>query len=1104
MSKFKKRQQDTPAPKAGSGKRVGLWIAAAAVLLAVCLLLQVFVTGNGRTYPVYINEVLASNTSYPNEDGRCCDYIELYNSADYPVDLTGFQLGDIAGSGRYAFPSGTIMEPHSYLVVYCDKTVEDGSYAQFGISRSGGESFYLIASNNAIVDSMTTVATDLDQAMVLLEDGQWGLSDTLTPGRGNASPSQGGQDIYNTAVSPVRISEFSAADNGYVSQYSMMCDWVELFNTGSAAADISGFTLSDNAGNDKYRFPEGTVIPAGGYLVVYCANTSELEGIAPFGLSKLGGEEVVLKNASGMIVEIVSSGAMESGSMALGADGTWALTQEPSPGFANTADGYAAFLKTIGAEPGSVVISEVMAASQYVLPDSYGQFSDWVELYNTGSETVHLDGWFLSDRVDLPMKWQFPAVDIQPGQRLILFLSGRDAISGDEVHVDFSLSSSGESLTLTSYLGTPVDSVTFGESRTNCSFVFDTGAPVLSDTPTPGYTNDETGYETFCASALPIGPLAIWEVMTSNDTYLPQALGVCYDWVEIRNISDQTVSLSDYSITDDTDTPGMYTLPDKTLAPGQSIVIILSGDTALSSKRYSHAGFSLDAKEDQLFLYNGSTLLDYVYLTGIPLEHSYGRTEGTGGFFYMTPTPNSANASGYRQISAEPVSEIVAGVYTSDTGFSVPLLSAGSIYYTLDGSVPTTRSMLYEGPIQIDETTVLRAVSLEAGKMVSSIYTATFIIQEPHSIPVVSLVTDPANLWGPKGIYKSGDIEIKEEKRSANISYTGPDGSFSIDCEISLHGATSVKVFDKKSFTVRFQDNYDGPLNYDVFEDGEVTTFASLIVRASHESTFSTHIRDILMGYVASENCDTVVSQKYKYVALYLNGEYWGLYALRELHSAEHYASYMDVPADTVTRVRYTTDEPSSLSDLYKSLDDKSLRYAANYKYAESILDMSSFIDWMILEAYVGNLDIYGNMRYYYSTADGLWRCGLVDVDLGMFGKRAFSEISDSFHHGKLISALLENENFQVRIAKRLAELLEGPLSDENMLANIEMLCDTIRDEIPLEGERWGYNTAIWERFVKGITDYCDGRAEYMINDFCAEVGFTAAEKREYFGHLLK
>lgn len=1087
-----------------------LWALAAAVLLAVCCVLVCLSAGDGgRIFPVYMNEILASNTGYPNEDGRCCDYIELYNSADYPIDLTGFQLGDIAGSGRYAFSAGTIIDAQGYLVVYCDNTVDDAAYAGFGISRSGGESFYLIASNNAIVDSVVTLATDLDQSMVRLDAGQWGLSSVVTPGRANDAPGQGIQDIYNSGVSPVRITEFSAAGTGYAGEYSLQCDWVELHNTASADADIAGFTLSDNVGNDKYVFPEGTVIPAGGYLVVYCAEESQWEDIAPFGLSQLGGEAVVLKNNAGMIVEIVATAAMEgSEAMALGSGSAWALTQTPSPGFENTEQGHAAFLQAIGADAGTIVISELMADSQAFYPDLFGEFSDWVELYNAGEKTVDLAGWFLSDDPEMPKKWTFPALKIQPGEHLVIFCSGRGVVADGQVHTDFSLSSGGESLVLSSCLGLPVDSVAFGEGETNCSFVIDSasGQPALTNYPTPGYPNDAAGFEQFWDAAAPAGPLAIWEVMTSNDTYLPQALGECYDWVELRNISDSAVTLSDYSITDDPDIPGMYVLPEQVLAPGESVAVILSGSEALSTNSHAHAPFTLNAAEDQLLLYGaGGALVDFVYLKDIPLGQSYGRETDGGGFYYMDPTPERENTAGFRLISSEPTSSYAPGLYSGDTGFEVPLTAEGTIYYTTDGSEPDTDSARYDGPVRIGETAVLRAIAVEDGKMPSGIYTATFVVQEPHDLPVVSLVTDPDYLWGPNGVYRNGDMSVREIKFPANVAYLGDDGSFAIDCEMSLHGATTVTAFNKKTFTVRFRDNYDGPLNYDVFGDGEITTFSSLILRTSHESTYSTQMHDAFIGSIAAENCDTLISQKYKYAALYLNGEYWGLYAIREHHSPEHYASYMNVPASTVSMVRYCTDANNSLYELYNFCDNNNFRDPENYAYAKSVLDMTSFADWIIMEAYTGNIDINSNMRYYYSTTDGLWRCGLTDLDLGMTGgTAAFEEVANAFHHGRLVRYMLENEEFQNLLATRLAQLLAGPMSDENMIAKIDQMAEVIRSETAMEEERWGTPVSGWEGFVSDMKYFCDGRAAEVIDSLCYQVGFSPAEKDAYFGEVLQ
>ena len=1092
-----------------SNRRVLIYIVvAAAILLGLCALIAMLILpGNGRTFPVYINEVLASNTRYPNDDGRCCDYVELYNSADYAVDLSGYELGDIGGNKRYVFPVGTVMEPHSYLVVYCDKTVTDGTYAPFGISRAGGESIYLLTTNHVAADQVETIETGLDQSMVRLENGEWGLSDQITPGRNNSEPSQTGMAVYNPAVSPVRITELSASNSAYCAQAGALCDWVEMHNTSEKPVDISGFILSDNTNNNKYSIPEGTMLPAGGYLVVYCNDSVKNGAVAPFGLSQLGGEYVVLKTDDGRIVEIVDCMAMGAGeSQELGNDELWTVGKTGSPGYPNTDAGHEAYLQSIGGYGGTVAISEVMAANKSFVADTQGRFSDWIEICNTGSETVNLAGWFLSDDPNEPLKWEFPQVMLEPGQRTVVYCSGRDGVIDGQLHTDFSLAASGETILISSYAGTSVDSVTYVAAEDNCSFVYDTAdaEPVQTRFPTPGYPNDEGGYTQFCDKAAYAGPLAISGVMTSNDWYLPQDLGICYDWVEMRNTSSETIRLSDYSITDDADVPQKYVLPDKMLAPGDTYVIILSGDTELTTSKNYHAGFSLNAAQDQLYLFDkNSSLVDYVALWDIPFGYSYGREDNQGGYFYMNPTPNAANSAGYRLISAMPTSEIQPGVYAAQTSVELPLEAIGDIFYTTDGSVPTTSSLRYTGPIQVNKTTVIRAVAVENGKLSSDIYTTTFIVQEPHDIPVVSLVMDPDDLWGPDGIYKY-DIKVKEEKRAANLAYSGEDGSFSMNCEISLHGMTTVTAFEKKSFTLRFHDNYDGLLDYDLFGDGEVTKFRSLILRTAHESTFSSQMRDALLGHIASQSSDVMPAQKYRYVSLYINGEYWGLYALREHHSEEHYASYMNVPVSSVSKPIKFALPDNDLYEIYQFCQKRSCKYEQNYEYIKTRIDVNSFADWIIFEAYTGNIDINENMRYYYCSVDGLWRCALVDVDLGFFSQKGFPSVTKAWHHGEIPASLMQNEEFQRLVAKRLAELLEGPLSDENMIATIDMMADTIRNEAALDAERWGFYAHNWEKTVVGLRDYCDGRAVQLINSFCAEVGFTKQEKQEYFGHLLK
>lgn len=1081
------------------------WLVAAAVTWILCTGLVRMSSPGNQVFPVYITEILASNTGYPNSGGRCCDYIELYNSADHPVDLSGFQLGDVSGKSRYAFPAGTVLQAGEYLAVYCDKTADDPAYAPFEINRAGGESFFLIARNSAIVGSVTTVPLDIDQAMTVQEDGSWVVSQYATPGYANRSVAPDRREVFNPKVSSVCISEISSGETGYLGNYGVRCDWIELHNTGSQAADISGFILSDNPGNDKYIFPQGTAIAPGGYLVVNCTDLVSDPSVAPFKLSREYEETVVLKDSAGLIAHIVRSAPQSTGSLTRTGDGVWEASREMSPGYENSPEGCAAFRRETGSEAGAVRITEVMAAGQLVLPDEFGDFPDWVELHNTTDRCIDLSGWCLSDDPADPAKWTIPSLVLEPGQRQVIFCSGRDTAESGQLHTGFSLSAGGESLTLSARPGNVVDSVSFPASEDHCAYIFSPEEQaVKTDTPTPGYPNDPDGYDAFCGAAVPAGPLAIWEVMTSNDHYLPQLLGQCYDWVELRNISGSPIDLSGFSISDDLDIPGMHKLKGGTLAPGETVVLILSREENIAASGFEQAMLSLDAKEDQLFLFDeAGKLLDYVHLKDIPLGLSYGRSEGSGGFFHMEPSPQNPNFAGYRQISGPVAASHVPGVYSREDGFSVTLEADGAIYYTTDGSVPSASSTPYRDTLQISQNTVLRAVSIEKGKLAGPVYTATFIVGDTHDLPVVSLVTDPEGLWGKDGIYRNGAIWVKQTRLPAHLSYCGEDGSFAINCAVNLHGATTVEFFDKKTFAVRFQDRYDGPLHYDVFEDGEVTDFSSLLIRTAHESQVSSQMHDALIGYIASQSSDTVLSQKYKYVALYLNGEYWGLYALRERHSPEHYASYMQEPAEKVQIVRFMIDEDNTLHDLYDFCEHNSLASEENYAYAKSILHMESYADWIIYEAYMSNIDVNANLRFYQSPVDGLWRLGLADLDLGMVGSSAaFSSMATTFHHGRVVSAVFANEEFQDLIASRLAELLAGPLSDENMIAIIRQMADTIRPETVWEQARWGTPRGSWEHTVQEMIDFCDGRAREMIDSLCLELGLSKAEREAYFGDL--
>jgi hypothetical protein len=97
----------------------------------------------------------------------------------------------------------------------------------------------------------------------------------------------------------------------------------------------------------------------------------------------------------------------------------------------------------------SVVISEFMASNNSTLADEDGAYSDWIELYNSSTNTVNLGGWHLTDRATNLTHWQFPATNLGPSRFLVVFASNKDRrVAGAPLHTNFKLSASGEYLAL--------------------------------------------------------------------------------------------------------------------------------------------------------------------------------------------------------------------------------------------------------------------------------------------------------------------------------------------------------------------------------------------------------------------------------------------------------------------------------------------------------------------------------------------------------------------------------------------------------------------------------------------------------------------------------
>lgn len=107
-----------------------------------------------------------------------------------------------------------------------------------------------------------------------------------------------------------------------------------------------------------------------------------------------------------------------------------------------------------------VVINEILSTNSSSIMDEDGDYSDWIELYNNSNQEIQLEGWFLSDDIDIWNLWEFPTVSIAPKSHLLIWASGKDKIGQNgELHTNFKIDKSGENLSLFTSDGSIIDEI---------------------------------------------------------------------------------------------------------------------------------------------------------------------------------------------------------------------------------------------------------------------------------------------------------------------------------------------------------------------------------------------------------------------------------------------------------------------------------------------------------------------------------------------------------------------------------------------------------------------------------------------------------------------
>lgn len=834
------------------------------------------------------------------------------------------------------------------------------------------------------------------------------------------------------------ISEIMASNRSAVpDEQGEYPDWIEIWNSSANDIDMENVGLSDDELSISFLFPKMT-LKAGERILVYCDKTNQAVAGKPlhakFGLSS-NGETVTLYDPDAFVIDSVKTPILSADeSYVRLADGNWGRTNEYSPGYENTTDGFLAYRNATMVTDGALIISEICPDPLTGYRDEDGELTDWIELYNTTGSVVSLDNYALSNNENKPLKWRFPeGACVAPYGYYVVYCSGKDIDNGPKgvPHTNFKVNAEHATIVLSDSRGRLVDRVTLDNIPEDASYARDeNGTFSIHVKTTPQLPNTSSGEHQMDVYLRALNETGVYisEVMASNDDVVSSDGTNYTDWIEIYNSSSETVDLSGYGLSDNLGRARKWQFPAGTLImPGEYKLIWCDGNTEANTAAGPHTSYGLAMAGGYSVVLADPTgkILDKLVLPEVPTNVSYGRTMGREGFFYYdAPTPGRQNGDGFLGYAAAPKLTVEAGMHNQGVkvGFTIP--EDATVYYTTDGSEPTlSNGTAYTGQeLELYFTTVLRAKAFPANPMyhASTTTTGTYLINTFHEVPVVSVIVDPDLLWNEDyGLLADGDIikakaaelpfknstyrKVKDASSpyEGYMEYYAVDGTqvFSQGIDIITAGDFSLDL-PQKSFKVRAKAKYGAKtFAAALFEDRPYTEYKSLVLRNCGNDGVWARVRDGFQSRLLDAYGSQVIHQAWKPVAVYLNGVYWGHMDLRErvdrYFVAQHEglsleeADNMDILVGSGSVEFGSNKEFKAMVKKLKASDPAN--NPEDRAYLDANIDVENLMEYMAFEMFFGNSDI-GNTRFYrlhgIDPATGeryKWKWILYDVDYGFW-----------------------------------------------------------------------------------------------------------------------
>lgn len=596
------------------------------------------------------------------------------------------------------------------------------------------------------------------------------------------------------------------------------------------------------------------------------------------------------------------------------------------------------------------------------------------------------------------------------------------------------------------------------------------------------------------------------------------------DWVEFYNVSGSSVNLQGYYLSDKVNNPLKWQFPNVSVPANGRLLVICSGRDGVFGG-VPHTNFRLNQinQENIVFSDPSGALIENVPLQLTQLNQSRGRvTDGNVNWgIFETPsygTPNNNAKLGYTE---KPTLSLMPGFYSGTQTLSMSVNSADlTIRYTLNGTEPTAASPIYSSPISITQTTVVRAraFSNDASIAPGFIETNTYFINATHAIPVVSVCgTQLAQLFGGNSGLKPVGV----------LEYFDKNGNFidEVVGDFNKHGNDSWAYAQRGvDFVGRDEAGYNEELSHQLFSTSPRDKFKRIMLKAGANDNYpfsnGAHIRDAYVQTLSQLGNLDLDERSSSFVAVYMNGQYWGLYDIREkaddhdyteyyygqtrqYSGSENYIHYLKTWGATWTEYGGSAAQPAWVA-LRNFILNNNMGDGANFQYVSDNFNWKSQVDYFVINSVTVCADwLNWNTKWWRGTdptgTAQQWRYVLWDMD-NTFGHGAnYTGIPNTGFtadpcnvenlpnpggqgHTQILSKLInENPIVEQYYITRYADLMNTTFSCAFMNQVLDSMVAVMDTEMPAQIARWGGNYNTWQTRVQTLKNWINNRCVNLV-----------------------